>query len=340
MKRVRLMSDERPPTRLQPDWVEADCDEADLTPSAGAMLKRAREASGLPIAALAVSLKVPVKKLEALEQDRLELLPDAMFARALASSVCRSLKLDPTPVLQRLPQTSFRASSFHEQRPAVPFQLAGRRQRWPVVGRVSRPVWALGLAMLTGAVLLLYFPEIKSTSLLVLQEVQSRSAGVSPSNQNLLQARASASTDTVPDLPRSAVSGMTVVKVEMPAAKPGLAASNFPGSSPLVAPVASERADAARYLSPSLVTTPIASPTTGAMLTVTASKESWVKVIDAKGAVLLSRLLMPGEVAQASGFPPLDAVVGRADVVRVEVRGKWLDLSPLSRDNVARFEVK
>ena len=76
------------------------------------------------------------------------------------------------------------------------------------------------------------------------------------------------------------------------------------------------------------------------MLTVTASKESWVKVIDAKGAVLLSRLLMPGEVAQASGFPPLDAVVGRADVVRVEVRGKWLDLSPLSRDNVARFEVK
>lgn len=334
------MNDERAATRPQPDWIDANGDDTDLTHSAGAMLKRAREASGLHIAALAVSLKVPVKKLEALEQDRLELLPDAVFARALASSVCRSLKLDPEPVLQRLPQTSFRASSFHEQRPAVPFQLAGRRQRWPVAGRVSRPVWALGLALISGAVLFLYLPEIRSTSLLVLQGVQSRFASVLPSNENFLQARVPDLTDTVPDPIRSAVLGMTVVKAEMPSANPGLAASHLPGSSPMLAPVASERADAARYLSPSLVTTPIASATTGAMLTLTASKESWVKVVDAKGVVLLSRLLMPGEVVQASGFPPLDAVVGRADVVRVEVKGKWLDLSPLSRDNVARFEVK
>ena len=45
-------------------------------PCAGALLRQAREASGLHIAALAVLLKVPVKKLEALESDRLDLLPD------------------------------------------------------------------------------------------------------------------------------------------------------------------------------------------------------------------------------------------------------------------------
>ena len=38
---------------------------SDLT--AGALLRQAREAAGLHIAALAVSLKVPVKKIEALE---------------------------------------------------------------------------------------------------------------------------------------------------------------------------------------------------------------------------------------------------------------------------------
>ena len=205
------MSDEHAATRPRPDWVDADIDDADLTPSAGALLKRAREASGLHIAALAVSLKVPVKKLEALEQDRLDLLPDAMFARALASSVGRSLKLDPAPILERLPQTSFRASSFHEQRPAVPFQLTGRRQRWPVAGRVSRPVWALGLALLTSAVLLFYLPEIKSTSLLVLQGAQRRFANVPPFNESHLQARVSGLTDTVPDPTRNAVPGMTVV---------------------------------------------------------------------------------------------------------------------------------
>lgn len=62
--------------------------------TAGELLRQAREAAGLHVAALAVSMKVPVKKLEALEADRLDLLPDAVFVRALASSVCRTLKID------------------------------------------------------------------------------------------------------------------------------------------------------------------------------------------------------------------------------------------------------
>src|SRR3954467_4745083 len=74
--------------------------------TAGAMLRRAREAAGLHIAALAVALKVPVRKLEALEENRLDQLPDAGFMRALASSVCRALKIDSQPVLDRLPQTA------------------------------------------------------------------------------------------------------------------------------------------------------------------------------------------------------------------------------------------
>ncbi len=74
--------------------------------TAGMLLRRAREATGLHVAALAVSLKVPVRKLEALEEDRYDLLTDAVFVRALASSICRTLKIDPQPVLDRLPQTT------------------------------------------------------------------------------------------------------------------------------------------------------------------------------------------------------------------------------------------
>ncbi len=72
--------------------------------SAGRLLREAREAAGIHIGALAVSLKVPVKRLEALEADNLAQLPDAVFARALAATICRSLKVDPEPVLARLPQ--------------------------------------------------------------------------------------------------------------------------------------------------------------------------------------------------------------------------------------------
>ena len=75
-----------------------------VPPSPGALLRAAREAQGLHIGALAVALKVPVKKLEALETDRFDLLPDTVFARALALSVCRTLKIDASPIMLGLPQ--------------------------------------------------------------------------------------------------------------------------------------------------------------------------------------------------------------------------------------------
>lgn len=71
--------------------------------SAGALLRAARERQGLHIAALAASIKVAPRKLEALERDDLSAMPDNAFARALAQSVCRVLKTDPVPVLALMP---------------------------------------------------------------------------------------------------------------------------------------------------------------------------------------------------------------------------------------------
>ena len=88
---------------LQSADMASAADEPVTQASAGALLRAARETAGLHVAALAVSMKVPVKKLEALEADRFDLLPDAVFVRALASSVCRNLKIDPAPILSRLP---------------------------------------------------------------------------------------------------------------------------------------------------------------------------------------------------------------------------------------------
>ena len=72
----------------------------------------------------------------------------------------------------------------------------------------------------------------------------------------------------------------------------------------------------------------------------TSSGESWVEATDAKGQTVLRRMLAAGEVVGATGQLPLKIVVGRANVTQVQLRGKALDLNPLSKDNVARFEVK
>jgi cytoskeleton protein RodZ len=70
------------------------------------------------------------------------------------------------------------------------------------------------------------------------------------------------------------------------------------------------------------------------------TQPTWVKVTDAKGTVVLSRTISPGEQVASAGALPLMVVVGRADVTRVLVRGTAFDLSAYARENVARFEVK
>ena len=71
--------------------------------TAGSLLRKARLAQGLHIGALAASIKVTQRKLELLESDQFEQLPDATFTRALAQAVCRTLKVDAAPVLALLP---------------------------------------------------------------------------------------------------------------------------------------------------------------------------------------------------------------------------------------------
>lgn len=81
----------------------ADVPRRDGRVTAGSLLREARQRQGLHIGVLAAGLKVPQHKLEALEGDRLDQLPDATFTRALAQSVCRVLKIDAGPVLAQLP---------------------------------------------------------------------------------------------------------------------------------------------------------------------------------------------------------------------------------------------
>jgi cytoskeleton protein RodZ len=81
-------------------------------------------------------------------------------------------------------------------------------------------------------------------------------------------------------------------------------------------------------------------PSQPALLELIGHGESWVQVTDGAGQPKLRKLIQNGEVLRVTGQLPLSVVVGRADNVSVAVRGKPMDLAPLARVNVARFEVK
>lgn len=85
-------------------------------------LRAARESKGVHLVALAGKLKVPVSRLQALEQGRFEEFSDPVFVRTLALSVCRHLDVDPAEVLAELPAGSVRALEKIGQGLQTPFR--------------------------------------------------------------------------------------------------------------------------------------------------------------------------------------------------------------------------
>ena len=311
--------------------------------SAGGMLRQAREAAGLHIAALAVSLKVPVKKLEALEADQFDLLPDAVFVRALASSVCRTLKIDVAPVLERLPQTSRPKLMYQGVGINTPFRAPGDGPRPSVWAQLSRPAVFGGIVLLLGALVLMFLPalntgvgEVRSArkdaelSPAVVAMPQVATSDIAKRDTFNVDSGASAMTQTtaMSSSPVAGASTTFATAAALPVV-PAPSAAAIPASSQLL--VVPGGAAAAN---------PIAAlPPTG-IVVFSAKGDSWVEVTDAKGLVVLRRTLSAGEVVGASGTLPLAAIVGRADATQVQVRGKVFDMSAFAKDNVARFEVK
>lgn len=289
--------------------------------TAGELLRQAREAAGLHVAALAVSMKVPVKKLEALEADRLDQLPDAVFVRALASSVCRTLKIDPAPVLALLPQTTAPQLRPDEWGINAPFRAPGDATAMSLRDQISRPGVLAALAILAAALVLIFFPSMERKEATSSEVVL---ATPTPANETT---PAPAPTEKPADQPLPA----PMAPVEPPVASPVPPAIVVP---PVVATPAP----------PAPVSAAVAAPQVGApgsgVLGLKARGPSWVEVTDAQGVIQLRRTLATGETVNVSGALPLSVVIGRADVTEVQVRGKPFNLDAIVRENVARFEVK
>lgn len=302
-------------------------------PSAGTLLREAREAAGLHIAALAVSLKVPVRKLEALEADRLDLLPDAVFVRALASSVCRTLKIDPAPVLERLPQTAAPRLVRDTGGINAPFRAPsdGRGPTW--LDQLSQPVFLAVFALLLGALVLIFLPSARQD--------EAAGPGRAEVTSAVQPAPASPAAAAVAEpAPAAMPAPVSALPPPPPAAQPTAVVSPAVAAVPTVSPTFSVAVSTPTVVSPTAVVTPAAPlPTTGIVVFKTQG-ESWVEVTDARGVIAVRKTLGPGEVVGASGALPLSVVIGRVNATRVEVRGRPFDLGAVAKDNVARFEVK
>lgn len=300
--------------------------------SAGAWLRAVRQAQGLHIAALAAQLKVPQSKLEALENDRYEDLPDMTFARALAKAMCRVLKVDASPVLGLLPRGSEPALDRVTRGLNQPFRERPGREEAVSLDWLKRPLsWALaGLLLAALAVYLLPAHWLESLNA---PAATSAATGESPVSQVEAPVAASA--------PLELLASSSPTETAPTAVAPAATAGTTPPAAVAPAPQASIAAPTP------VVTPPVASAPSGPAplqvgqvpLRVRATAESWVEVTDAKGQVLLSKLLRPGEQADLGVLPPLRLRVGNVAGTEISLRGAPVDLAAQAKDNVARLEL-
>jgi len=303
--------------------------------SAGRLLREAREKQGLHIAALAAAIKVSQKKLEMLESDRFDALPDATFTRALAQTVCRALKTDPAPVMRLLPPPSgHRLETVGEglntpfrERPGVLVQ-----SNWS--GTLANPAYWLAALLLIAAVVVFLLP-----------------AGlIGPLGGAARPASApTAQVNAVPGLPPDLVAegGSASASGTLPAVPTVAPAATLVGSSPTTTPAtAPEATPPAASAATAAVAPNAAAPAGGSdalpagMLQLRTSSASWVEVTDGRGQSLVSRLLKPGEAIGLDGAPPLRVRIGNASGTQLVFRGQPTDLRAFTRDNVARLELR
>ncbi|MEO7152912.1 MAG: helix-turn-helix domain-containing protein [Burkholderiaceae bacterium] len=297
--------------------------------SAGTLLRRAREQTGTSIAALAAGLKIHPSKLEALEADRHDVLPDPAFARALAQSICRTLKLDPAPVLAGLPRPADqRRLEQVAQGLNTPFMDRPARlapDDWSRTG--TSPLAWLAVLVLAAAAALYFLPSGWATHLPDL----ARWARPSGAPATLVEPVDAA----VPALPVDA--GVpTTASIAVPASAldaDATRAEPVEAAPPLVGSVAMP-SNAASAAAVSVSASPLES------LQLHTIAESWIEVSDAQGRSLLSRLVPAGERIEIDGAPPLQVRVGNAAGTELVFRGVPFALAPHTRDNIARFELK
>jgi cytoskeleton protein RodZ len=278
--------------------------ERDTSAPIGAGLKAAREARGLSISEVAQQLKFAPRQLEALEQDRFELLPGGTFVRGMVRSYARLLKLEPEPLLEAIagrfqaPDANNLAARYSQP---VPFSDSARRSTFVYLG-LSLAVLAMG-----SVIAYQWYREHNASTQVAAKRAAEKRAVTTVASAPRAQPK------TIEQPPQAEVVKVAIEK--QPAIEKAAAPS------------------VANAATPTLVKVPAGVH----RLVIRCEEEAWIEVKDSNERMLVSSLNPKGaeRVVQARG--PLTLVIGNAVHVRVTHNDRPVDLAPHTKLAIARF---
>ncbi len=293
--------------------------------SVGQQLRAARQAKNLAVDEVAKALKLSPRQIVALEDDDWSSLPCTTIIRGFVRNYARLLGVDADSLMASLDLLTMPQGAELEVTVGTPVSM-------PTEGRVDRRDFArvlAGLFVLALAVAAyFFFPQELWLSTLSALKSATQSTEVVADKAPAVEAEEGKASEAaaVPSevVPAAAQPAATTPAAAAPAPV-GAAAATPSGSSANSAPSASSSASANASAN---------------VLKFSFAQASWVEVRDRSGQVIFSKKNDAGTEREVEGQPPFALVIGNAGYVTLQYKGKTVDLSKRSKEDVARLTLE
>jgi len=271
----------------------------------GQQLRAAREARNMSLAEAAQSLKLAPRQVEALEAEDWAALPGNTMIRGFVRNYARLLNIDSDLLMRGLDAAQLQQTLHLEI-------SAGTSASLPQAGRrVERRDYLAALAgmLLLSLAVLAYFYVPADFWRDKIGGLLGRGASQAP-----VEAPAP---PPVVAVPKAAATGESVTVLATPHATllSDMAAAPIRPAGGAAAPA-------------------------GGGLKLSFAQPAWVEVRDGRGQTIFAELGSAGSQREIDGQPPFSLVVGNATHVKLEYRGRAIELAPRSKDDVARLTVE
>jgi len=289
-----------------------------LATSVGQQLRSARESSGMTTTDVARALKLGLNQVEALEADDWASLPGKTIIRGFVRNYARLLGLDSGRLMSELDGLVLPLAPELKMSTGTPvkFSQETKSDQHDYIRVFS------GFVILVLAILAYFLvpPDlwqstvsaIKNIALShkVAEKTELPAVSVEPVQENVVVPRVEnipVAADKVAAIPNPLELDPQVVAAPEPAPQP----------EPVVSP-----------------------PAEDVSLNFNFKQAAWLEVRDRTGKVLLSQLNQAGSQRLIDGEPPYSLIIGNAGHVELRYKGKQIDLSKRSKDDVARLTLE
>ncbi|MCC6160686.1 MAG: helix-turn-helix domain-containing protein [Nitrosomonas sp.] len=287
----------------------------------GQILRETRIQRGMSVSEVARRLRLSEQQVEAIEAQDFSRLPAAVFLRGYIRNYANVLQLDDIPLLvEAMPQAKPVDKAFSGKKSAQRFKAIEPVYR---SGRGGRGGWLYVAVILAALAAYGIYRE----------EIPEQLASFSPDGAD--QVVNLGSGDMHDQVAVDLALPLSSTAIELPLVAPAGTGSNLPPIATTLPELPAQQSSLAAE----------ASKTTKngtKSLHFSFSRDSWVKIKDSSGRVILEKTHLRGTEQAIEGKPPLYLVIGNAAGVSLTYNGNKVDLAPYTRgnDDVARFSLE